>query len=198
MVSAGLCHDWYFRPAAAGAGSIGQGLGLGGEWGGAALLATEKPHRANVHCMAPFRSWAHRLVLLCQWHFLAAFLATDRRAVMSWGWRVPFIFSAVLVIIGLMFACRCMSRRCLRKSLKRKTGEDPAGYAADQTCSRNRTGTFIMLATYTLFYIMTVYSMTLVPPPRQLGLACRVTKCCGFDDGSYWFWRDGASRWITG
>lgn len=40
-------------------------------------------------------------------------------------------------------------------------------------------GTFIMLATYTLFYIMTVYSMTLVPPPRQLGLACRVTKCCG-------------------
>ncbi len=76
---------------------------------------------------------------------------------MSWGWRVPFIFSAVLVITACMFACRCMSRRCLRKSLKEKAGEDPAGYAADQTRTRHGLGTFIMLATYTLFYIMTVY-----------------------------------------
>ncbi|STL77238.1 major facilitator superfamily protein [Escherichia coli] len=50
-----------FAPLLLALARFGQGLGLGGEWGGAALLATETPHRANVHCMAPFRSWAHRL-----------------------------------------------------------------------------------------------------------------------------------------
>jgi hypothetical protein len=40
-------------------------------------------------------------------------------------------------------------------------------------------GTFIMLATYTLFYIMTVYSMTFSTGAAPLAWACRVTKCCG-------------------
>ncbi len=40
-------------------------------------------------------------------------------------------------------------------------------------------GTFIMLATYTLFYIMTVYSMTFSTGAAPNGWVCRVTKCCG-------------------
>lgn len=39
---------------------FGQGLGLGGEWGGAALLATETPRRASAPCMAPSHNWARR------------------------------------------------------------------------------------------------------------------------------------------
>ena len=50
-----------FAPLLLALARFGQGLGLGGEWGGAALLATENAHRANVHCTAPSRSWAHRL-----------------------------------------------------------------------------------------------------------------------------------------
>lgn len=50
-----------FAPLLLALARFGQGLGLGGEWGGAALLATENAHRANVHCMAPSHSWAHRL-----------------------------------------------------------------------------------------------------------------------------------------
>ncbi|XNM86709.1 MFS transporter [Escherichia coli] len=127
--------------AAAGAGSIWSGLGLGGEWGGAALLATENARRANVHAGsfpqlgAPIGFFfANGTSLLLSW------LLTDEQF-MSWGWRVPFIFSAVLVIIGLYVRVSLHRRRCLRKSLKRKNRwRDPAGYAADQTCSRNRTG----------------------------------------------------------
>ncbi len=60
------------------------------------------PHRANVHCTslspqlgAPIGFFfARRTFLLLSW------LLTDEQF-MSWGWRVPFIFSAVLVIIGL-------------------------------------------------------------------------------------------------
>ncbi len=67
-------------------------------------------------------------------------LLTDEQF-MSWGWRVPFIFSAVLVIIGLYVRVSLHESPVFEKVAKaKKTGEDPAGYAADQTCSRNRTG----------------------------------------------------------
>ncbi len=81
---------------------FGQGLGLGGEWGGAALLATGKRPGAQARPvrLLPAAGRADRL-LLRQRHLPAALLAVNRSAVYGWGWRVPFIFSAVLVIIGL-------------------------------------------------------------------------------------------------
>ncbi|VCV29381.1 Inner membrane metabolite transport protein YhjE [Escherichia coli] len=63
-----------------------------------------------------------------------------------------------------------MSRRCLRKSLKRKTGEDPLGTLLTKHVRVTVLGTFIMLATYTLFYIMTVYSMTFSTAAAPVGL----------------------------
>jgi MFS family permease len=80
---------------------FGQGLGLGGEWGGAALLATENARRKRAlygsfpQLGAPIGFFfANGTFLLLSW------LLTDEQF-MSWGWRVPFIFSAVLVLIGL-------------------------------------------------------------------------------------------------
>ncbi len=111
----------YFRPAAAGAGSIWSGSGLRREWGGAALLATENAPPRKRARMAPSRSWAHRLASSLPTALLAAFLATDRRAVYELGLACAFIFSAVLVIIGLYVRVSLHGRRCLRKSLKRKS-----------------------------------------------------------------------------
>ncbi len=80
---------------------FGQGLGLGGEWGGAALLATETPRRASAPCTAPSHSWARRSASSSPTApSCCSRLLTDQQF-MEWGWRVPFIFSAVLVIIGL-------------------------------------------------------------------------------------------------
>lgn len=74
-----------FAPLLLALARFGQGLGLGGEWGGAALLATENapPRKRTVWLLsaAGRTDW----LLLCQWHFLAAFLATDRRAVYELG-----------------------------------------------------------------------------------------------------------------
>ncbi|SQJ08671.1 metabolite transport protein [Salmonella enterica subsp. enterica] len=91
-----------FAPLLLALARFGQGLGLGGEWGGAALLATENapPRKRALYGSFPQLGRADRL-LLCQWHLLLlSWLLTDEQF-MSWGWRVPFIFSAVLVIIGL-------------------------------------------------------------------------------------------------
>jgi MFS family permease len=81
---------------------FGQGLGLGGEWGGAVLLATENapPGKRAWYGMFPqlgapigFFCSGGIFLLLSQWLSEEQFFA--------WGWRVPFLSSAVLVIIGL-------------------------------------------------------------------------------------------------
>ena len=94
---------------------FGQGLGLGGEWGGAALLATENARRVNAHCTVHSRSLARRLASsLPTGPSCCSRLLTDEQF-MSWGWRIPFVFSAVLVLIGLYVRVSCMRRRCSQK-----------------------------------------------------------------------------------
>ena len=81
---------------------FGQGFGLGGEWGGAALLTAE-------HAPA---GWEGRFVAIMQLGSPIGFFAAtgvflllgfllDDAQFMSWGWRIPFLASAILVILGL-------------------------------------------------------------------------------------------------
>lgn len=128
-----------FAPLLLALARFGQGLGLGGEWGGAALLATENapPRKRALYGSFPQLGapigffFANGTFLLLSW------LLTDEQF-MSWGWRVPFIFSAVLVIIGLYVRVSlhetpgvCESRR------SEKTGKNTAGHVADEACPRN-------------------------------------------------------------
>src|ERR1700745_2375353 len=81
---------------------FGQGLGLGGEWGGAVLLATENapPGKRAWYGMfpqlgAPLGFFFSGSVFIVLSHFL-----TDEQF-FAFGWRIPFLASAVLVILGL-------------------------------------------------------------------------------------------------
>lgn len=99
---------------------------------------------------------------------------------MEWGWRVPFIFSAVLVIIGLYVRVSLHETPVFAKvAAAKKQVKIPLGTLLTKHVRVTVLGTFIMLATYTLFYIMTVYSMTFSTGAAPNGLVCRVTKCCG-------------------
>ncbi len=151
---------------------FGQGLGLGGEWGGAALLATEN---APAHKRALYGSFpqlgapigfffANGTFLLLSW------LLTDEQF-MSWGWRVPFILSAVLVVIGLYVRVSLHETPVFAKIAKAgKQVKVPMGTLLSKHLKATILGTFIMLATYTLFYIMTVYSMTFSTAAAPTGL----------------------------
>lgn len=91
-----------FAPMLLALARFGQGLGLGGEWGGAALLATENapPKKRALYGSFPQLGapigffFANGMFLLLSW------LLTDEQFI-SWGWRVPFLLSAVLVLVGL-------------------------------------------------------------------------------------------------
>ncbi|GHM54886.1 MFS transporter [Escherichia coli] len=167
-----LCHDWYFAPLLLALARFGQGLGLGGEWGGAALLATENapPRKRALYGSFPQLGapigffFANGTFLLLSW------LLTDEQF-MSWGWRVPFIFSAVLVIIGLYVRVSLHESPVFEKVAKaKKQVKIPLGTLLTKHVRVTVLGTFIMLATYTLFYIMTVYSMTFSTAAAPVGL----------------------------
>lgn len=78
-----------------------QGLGIGGEWGGALLLATEyaPPERRGFFGSIPQMGVTIGMVMGTLALWLMSLLPEQQ--FMSWGWRVPFIFSALLVVFGL-------------------------------------------------------------------------------------------------
>jgi len=151
---------------------FGQGLGLGGEWGGAALLATENAPARKRALYGSFPQlgapigffFANGTFLLLSW------LLMDEQF-MSWGWRLPFIFSAVLVLIGLYVRVSLHETPVFAKvAAANKQVKVPLGTLLTKHVRVTVLGTFIMLATYTLFYIMTVYSMTFSTAAAPVGL----------------------------
>lgn len=154
---------------------FGQGLGLGGEWGGAALLATENAPAKKRALYGSFPQlgapigffFANGTFLLLSW------LLTDEQF-MQWGWRVPFVLSAVLVLIGLYVRVSLHESPVFAKVQKeKKQVRVPIASLLSKHLTATILGTFIMLATYTLFYIMTVYSMSYgtAAAPAGLGIS---------------------------
>src|ERR1700710_429547 len=82
---------------------FGQGFGLGGEWGGAALLAVENapPGYRARYGMAPQLGAPVGFIAANGLFLVLGMLLTPAQFV-SWGWRVPFLASAILVAVGLL------------------------------------------------------------------------------------------------
>ncbi len=153
---------------------FGQGLGLGGGMGrrSAAGYGKRPGAQARPVRLLPAAGRADRL-LLRQRHLPAALRLLTDQQFMEWGWRVPFIFSAVLVIIGLYVRVSLHETPVFAKvAAAKKQVKIPLGTLLTKHVRVTVLGTFIMLATYTLFYIMTVYSMTFSTgaAPNGLGL----------------------------
>ena len=80
-----------------------QGLGIGGEWGGALLLATEYAPKKQRGLFGSFPQMGIPIGLVLAYGFF--FLLTwamPEETFLAWGWRIPFIFSLLLVIVCLL------------------------------------------------------------------------------------------------
>ena len=81
---------------------FGQGLGLGGEWGGAALLATENAPKGKRAWYGMFPQLGPSIgFLAANGLFLILAMNLNDEQFRSWGWRIPFLLSAALVMVGL-------------------------------------------------------------------------------------------------
>lgn len=86
---------------------LGQGLGLGGEWGGAVLLATENASSGKQALWGMFPQLGAPIgFLLSSGIFLLLTEVMDAAGFVAWGWRIPFIASAALVLVGLWVRLR--------------------------------------------------------------------------------------------
>jgi metabolite-proton symporter len=93
-----------------------QGLGVGGEWGGAVLLALEYGHRGKRGFFASWPQTGVPLGLLLSTAVMAGMegsLAPD--AFLDWGWRVPFLLSGVLIVVGLVIRARVLETPLFRR-----------------------------------------------------------------------------------
>ena len=85
---------------------LGQGLGVGGEWGGSVLLAMEYGYRRNRGFWASWPQMGVPVGLVLSTVIVNIVQSSTGTAFLSWGWRIPFYISALLVLIGLYIRLR--------------------------------------------------------------------------------------------
>jgi len=141
---------------------FGQGLGLGGEWGGAVLLATENAPPGKRAWYGMFPQLGAPLGFLCSTGvFLALAHYLDEAQFMAWGWRIPFLASAALVLVGLWVRLRITETPAFRRTLDRGERERlPMVAVLVRHPGRLLAGTLALMATFVLFYLMTVFALS--------------------------------------
>ncbi|XID74429.1 MFS transporter [Alkanindiges sp. WGS2144] len=141
---------------------FGQGLGLGGEWGGAVLLATENapPGKRAWYGMFPQLGAPIGFLMAGGSFLLLDEFLTDAQF-FAWGWRIPFLASAALVIVGLYIRLKIHETPIFQATLdKREQVKVPMFTVFKAHGKVLFLGTCIALATFVLFYLVTVFALT--------------------------------------
>jgi metabolite-proton symporter len=148
---------------------LAQGFALGGEWSGAALVATENAPAGKRAIFGTFPQLGAPLgFIIANGLFLiiAAALPSDdpsrpSAAFLDWGWRIPFLFSVVMVAVGLWVRLNLIESTAFEKTVRSgKVKKVPLVAAFKNHWWALLLGTFYMLATYVLFYLMTTFSLS--------------------------------------
>ncbi|MCR2785145.1 MULTISPECIES: MFS transporter [unclassified Microbacterium] len=175
---------------------LAQGFALGGEWSGAALVATENAPKGKRAWYGTFPQLgapigfiiANGIFLVINFTLPHPDGPSQRSdAFLEWGWRVPFLFSAVMVIVGLWVRLKLVESETFAKA--EKTGairKFPLGEVIRRHWRPLILGTFIMLATYVLFYLMTSFTLSYGTKATAEGAAAAaVAAGQAFDAASY-------------
>ncbi len=146
-----------------------QGLGLGGEWSGAALLATENAPEGRRAIWGTFPQLGAPIgFILANTVFIGLANTLSEEQFQAWGWRVPFLASAILVVVGLWVRLRLIETPAFRKVQEANAVVNvPVARAFTVSWRQIVAGTFIMLATYVLFYLMTTFTLTYGTTPAS-------------------------------
>src|SRR5580698_177155 len=140
---------------------LGQGLGLGGEWGGAVLLATENAPPGKHGWYGMFPQLGAPLGLIIS---IGAFLLISNRLteaqLFSWGWRVPFLASTVLVAVGLYIRLQLVETPAFKLSIAQ--GERvrlPFNVVFSKFPLQLFLGTLGSTTTFVVFYLANIFAL---------------------------------------
>lgn len=140
---------------------FGQGLGLGGEWGGAVLLAIENapPGKRAWYGMFPQLGAPIGFFFSGGIFLLLSAVFTDEQF-FAFGWRLPFLASAALVIVGLYVRLTITETPVFQKVSAAERVKVPAFTVFKDHGFTLVAGTLTSLATFVLFYLMTVFTLS--------------------------------------
>ena len=138
-----------------------QGLGLGGEWGGAALLATENAPKGKRALFAMFPQIGPPIGFIAAsliFILLSKMLTAEQ--MMSWGWRIPFILSIVLVGVGMYVRMSIIESHAFRNMVAKQTqAKVPLASTVRQHYKQLILGSLAAMSCFTLFFLTTVFSL---------------------------------------
>jgi metabolite-proton symporter len=141
---------------------FGQGLGLGGEWGGAVLLAIENAPPSRRAWYGMFPQLGAPLGFFCSggvFLLLSAWLTDDQ--FFRFGWRIPFLASAALVVVGLYVRLTITETPVFAEAVaRRERVKVPMAVVFQRYPKTLILGTLAALATFVLFYLMTVFALS--------------------------------------
>jgi len=141
---------------------FGQGLGLGGEWGGAVLLAIENapPGKRAWYGMFPQLGAPIGLLLSGGTFLLLSDMLTEEQF-FEYGWRIPFIASSLLVLVGFYIRLKITETPSFENALEtKKQVEIPLMTILKSYKWELIFGTFAAVSTFATFYLMTVFSLS--------------------------------------
>ncbi|HTQ98760.1 MAG TPA: MFS transporter [Candidatus Acidoferrum sp.] len=140
---------------------FGQGIGLGGEWGGAVLLATENapPGKQAWYGMFPQLGAPIGFIVANGLFVLLGALMSDGQF-FAWGWRIPFLASLLLVWVGLYVRLQLTETPAFRAALERNERVEVPLWSV----LKDHTGILVLttlaaVATFVVFYLMTVFTL---------------------------------------
>jgi metabolite-proton symporter len=140
---------------------FGQGVGLGGEWGGAALLATENAPHGQRAWFGMFPQLGPPIgFLMANGLFLLLILGLGEPSFVAWAWRVPFLLSAALVAIGLYVRVTVAETPAFRALVEtRQRAEVPLVETIRDHWRPLIQGSLAIVVCYALFYVSTVFAL---------------------------------------
>jgi metabolite-proton symporter len=141
---------------------FGQGIGLGGEWGGAILLATENapPNKQAWYGMFPQLGAPIGFILANGLFVVLGLLLSDEQF-FAWGWRIPFIGSILLVGVGLYVRLTLTETPAFQAALARNERvEVPLLSVLRDHGSTLLLATLAAVTTFVVFYLMTVFTLS--------------------------------------
>jgi metabolite-proton symporter len=141
---------------------FGQGIGLGGEWGGATLLVTEYAASNRRGWLGMFPQLGPSIgFLLSNGLFFGLAISLSDEQFRSWGWRIPFLLSALLVALGLYVRLTIVETPAFRLAMERGDRvRVPIATLIGEHLKPTLLGAIAMIVCYTLFYISTVFSLS--------------------------------------
>ncbi|MBB3452396.1 metabolite-proton symporter [Rhizobium sp. BK313] len=141
---------------------LGQGLGLGGEWGGAVLLATENAPEGKRSWYAMFPQLGAPIgFILSAGLFLILRESMPDADFLDYGWRIPFLISLALVAIGLYVRLKITETPEFRRAIeKQERVSVPIAVIFRSHLRSLVLGTIIAVATFVLFYLMTAFTLS--------------------------------------